>query len=248
MRDGVGPWSAGSSCGVQDPGQRDEELLGLLLGEHERRGEADPVGHGVVDQEPGGAGLWRRRRPTPARASRMPISSPAPSTPRTSGWPSCSTAVAMPLPTSAVCSSSPSAAIVSSTASAAAAHTGLPPNVVPWCPGSSSSPAAPRPMHAPMGRPPPRPLASVTTSGTTPTRLVGEPGAGAADAGLHLVEHEQRPALRGDLPRRREVARRRGDGARLAHDRFEEDRGRVGVDGGGRARRRRRRARATRRA
>ena len=73
------------------------------------------------------------------------------------------------LPTSAVCSSSPSAAIVSSTASAAAAHTGLPPNVVPWWPGSSSSPAAPMPMQAPMGRPPPRPLASVTTSGTTPT-------------------------------------------------------------------------------
>ena len=41
------------------------------------------------------------------------------------------------------------------------------------------------------------------------------------------------PALRGDLPGRREVARRRDDDAGLAHDRFEEDRGRVGVDGGG---------------
>ena len=68
-----------------------------------------------------------------------------------------------------MCSSSPSAAIVSSTANAAAAQTGLPPNVVPCWPGSNSSAAAPKPMHAPMGSPPPRPLASVTTSGTTPT-------------------------------------------------------------------------------
>ena len=42
--------------------------------------------------------------------------------------------------------------------------------------------------------------------------LAGEAGAGAADAGLHLVEDEQRAALRGDLPGRREVARRRRDG------------------------------------
>src|ERR1043165_6408390 len=43
--------------GVQYPGQRDEELLGLLLGEHQRRGEPHPVGHGVVDEEPRGPRL-----------------------------------------------------------------------------------------------------------------------------------------------------------------------------------------------
>src|SRR3954470_4239069 len=45
------------TCRVQYPGQRDEELLGLLLGEHQRRGEPHPVGHGVVDEEPGGPSL-----------------------------------------------------------------------------------------------------------------------------------------------------------------------------------------------
>src|SRR3954454_13260366 len=43
--------------GVQYPGQRDENLLGLRLGEHQRRGEPHPVRHGVVDEEPGGPRL-----------------------------------------------------------------------------------------------------------------------------------------------------------------------------------------------
>ena len=40
--------------------------------------------------------------------------------------------------------------------------------------------------------------------------LVGEEGAGAADAGLHLVEHQQRAVLGGDLAGRDQVARRAG--------------------------------------
>ncbi|SKW64965.1 Uncharacterised protein [Mycobacteroides abscessus subsp. abscessus] len=55
-----------------------------------------------------------------------------------------------------------------STANAAAAQTGLPPNVLPCMPGVSKSAAAPVAMHAPMGSPPPRPLARVTTSGVIP--------------------------------------------------------------------------------
>ena len=58
--------------------------------------------------------------------------------------------------------------MVSMTASAAAAATGLPPKVVPWLPGPSSSPASPTATTAPIGKPPPRPLASVTTSAVTP--------------------------------------------------------------------------------
>ncbi len=57
---------------------------------------------------------------------------------------------------------------MSITASAAAHATGLPPNVVPWLPGSSRVAAAPMPIVAPIGTPPPSPLARVTTSGTTP--------------------------------------------------------------------------------
>ncbi len=58
--------------------------------------------------------------------------------------------------------------MVSMTASAAAAATGLPPKVVPWLPGPSRDPAAPTATVAPIGKPPPSPLASVTTSGVTP--------------------------------------------------------------------------------
>ena len=57
---------------------------------------------------------------------------------------------------------------MSMTASAAAAHTGLPPNVVPWVPGVNSFAASPCAMTAPSGSPPPRPLARVMTSGTMP--------------------------------------------------------------------------------
>ncbi len=58
--------------------------------------------------------------------------------------------------------------MVSITASAAAAATGLPPKVVPWLPGPSREPASPSATQAPIGMPPPSPLARVTTSGTTP--------------------------------------------------------------------------------
>src|SRR4051812_18944872 len=51
--------------GVQYPGQRDEELLGLLLGEHERRGAPHPLGHCAVDEEPGGPRLGCRGRRQP---------------------------------------------------------------------------------------------------------------------------------------------------------------------------------------
>ena len=51
---------------------------------------------------------------------------------------------------------------------------------------------APIARQAPIGRPPPSPLASVTTSGRDAVVLVGEKRSGAADPGLHLVEHQQR--------------------------------------------------------
>ena len=68
-------------------------------------------------------------------------------------------------------SSRPSFSIVSITARAAAQATGLPPNVVPWLPGSSSVAAPPRAIVAPIGMPPPRPLARVTMSGTIPASV-----------------------------------------------------------------------------
>ena len=73
-----------------------------------------------------------------------------------------------------------------------------------------------------------------------PVVLVREPAAGAADAGLHLVEPEQRAVVGGDPPGGREVAVGRDDDAGLALDRLEEDGGGLVGDGVGQGRRRRR--------
>ena len=58
-----------------------------------------------------------------------------------------------------------------------------------------------------------------------------EPLAGAADAALHLVDHEQRVDRVAGGSRGREVARRRGDDASLAECRLQEDRGGLVGDG-----------------
>ena len=106
---------------------------------------------------------------------------------------------------SVACSSRPSFSIVSSTARAAAEATGLPPNVVPWLPGWSRSAASPVARQAPIGKPPARPLATVTMSATP---SIGSATAGfwwanqapvRPIAGLDLVEPEQRAVLAGDL-------------------------------------------------
>ena len=76
---------------------------------------------------------------------------------------------------------------------------------------AAAAPAAsPKARQALTGRPPPRPLASVRTSGLDAGGLVGEPGAGAADAGLHLVERRAaRRASRVTCAGRLQVAVRR---------------------------------------
>ena len=121
------------------------------------------------------------------------------------------------------------------TASAAAQATGLPPKVVPWLPGWSRSPrvadgdaGADRDAAGQaLGQ---RDDVGATTPGR---RAVGEPGAGAADAGLHLVEPQQRAVLVGDLAGGREVAVGRDDDAGLALDRLEHDGGGLVGDRGG---------------
>ena len=54
-------------------------------------------------------------------------------------------------------------------ASADAQAIGLPPNVLPWLPGSKSCADFPIAIIAPKGKPPPKPFASVMTSGTIPS-------------------------------------------------------------------------------
>ena len=59
--------------------------------------------------------------------------------------------------------------------------------------------------------------------------LEGEQLAGAAETGLDLVHHQQRPVGGGDLAQATEVARGRDDDAGLALDRLDQNRGDVGV-------------------
>src|SRR5690606_32045843 len=68
--------------------------------------------------------------------------------------------------------------------------------------------------------------------------LVREPRAGAPDAGLHLVEHEQRAVPGGEVARGDEVARREGAHARLALHGLDDERGDLAALGHGRGRER----------
>ncbi len=87
-------------------------------------------------------------------------------------------------------------AIVPSTASAAAQLTGLPPNVVPCAPGPSRSAASPKARQRADRQAAAEALGQGDDVGLDAVGLVGEPVAGAADAGLHLVEDQQRAVPR----------------------------------------------------
>ena len=239
------------SCGVrrvEDPRPGGEERVGLLLGEHQRRREPDPLGGRVVDDEAGLEGGGERPRRSAASVRSSPISRPVPRTSVTRSSAASPSRSAL-ADLGGVLEQAVLLDRVRCTASAAAAATGLPPKVVPWLPGWSRSAASPVAMQAPIGKPPARPLATVTMSAGAVHRvgdggvLVGEPGAGAADAGLDLVEPQQGAVLAGDLAGLGEVVERRRDHAGLALERLEDHgRGLVG-DGGGERRRRRRTAR-----
>ena len=67
--------------------------------------------------------------------------------------------------------------------------------------------------------------------GLEPLGLEGEPVPGPSEAGLHLVEHEERVALGAERPHRGQVVRARDHDAALALERLQQDgRDRVGVE------------------
>ena len=106
-------------------------------------------------------------------------------------------------------------------------QTGLPPNVLPCRPGVSRS-AGGADRHAGADRQPAaEPLGQGHDVGGDAVVLVGEKRAGAAHSGLHLVEHQQRAVLGGDLAGGHQVAGGRDDDAALPHDRLQEHRGGV---------------------
>ena len=61
---------------------------------------------------------------------------------------------------------------------------------------SAAPPVLPTARQAPIGSPPPKPLGQGDDVGRDAVVLVREKRSGAAHAGLHLVEHQQRAVLR----------------------------------------------------
>ena len=128
------------------------------------------------------------------------------------------------------CSKKPGSSMTSSTALAAATASGLPPKVEPCEPGVMPDAASAVARQAPIGKPPPSAFASDMTSGVTPRRLIGEQIAGAAHAGLHLVEHQQQAVVVAELAQRPEEGMRRGAHAAFALHRLDQDAGGVRAD------------------
>ena len=118
----------------------------------------------------------------------------------------------------------PGASITSSTALAALIASGLPPKVEPWVPAVMPFAASVVARHAPTGKPPPSALASAMMSGVNADALIGEQFAGAAHAGLHLVEHQQQAVLVAQFAQRPQERRLDDAHAALAHDRLDQDR------------------------
>src|SRR5450759_1112007 len=125
-------------------------------------------GVGAFTMKPASRAAWNTCGATGAVSS-IASSSPSPRTPAMSGLPLDVSAVRRYSPTVRTFASRPSRSITPSVARAAAAATGFPPKVEPCWPGPSRD-AGPSPnaTTAPIGKPPPSPLARVITSGTMP--------------------------------------------------------------------------------
>ena len=101
-----------------------------------------------------------------------------------------------------------------------------------------------RPTKADTGStPPPNALPRMRPSGNDAFVLEGEPGAGAAEPRLHLVEDQEHAVGIAQRPDAREIALRRNDDAGLALDRLDQHGGGLGRDRARPTRRDRRTAR-----
>ena len=100
-----------------------------------------------------------------------------------------------------------SSSIASTTAQAAAHATGLPPKVEAWSPGTNAPAASVGDEQRADRQPVREPLRERDRVGADAGRCQAKNVAGAADAGLHLVEDEQRAELVGERARLLERSR-----------------------------------------
>ena len=123
--------------------------------------------------------------------------------------------------------------IVSQTATAAAQTTGLPPNVARVITRLERAGGPVGDEQAADRQAVGQSLRERDRIGADAELLEREERARAADARLHLVEHEQRPGLVRELARCGDERCVEGDDAALAEDRLEQDAAGVFADGGG---------------
>ena len=137
-------------------------------------------------------------------------------------------------PSSAARATRPSRSTTPSTAFAAAHASGLPTYVPPWSPRLTVFATCLGTHERAHRKAAADALAERHRVRRHAVVLPGEPVAGAADAGLDLVEDQERAVLAAELAQAGEVAGRRDVDAALALHRLDDERGRRAVDRGAR--------------
>ena len=200
-----------------------ERRVDLVVAHQERRRHADGVGPHRVDQQAVGSGP-RPPPPWPPAPRAGPPTAARPRAPRRRRAASASPAEPDAPPSRARRQTS-SDSMTASVALTAARASGWPPKVEPWSPGPNAAATSARAQQAPDRHAVAQRLGHRHHVGLEALGLEGEPVPGAAEAGLHLVEHEQRVALGAQRPHRAQVVRARDHDAALALERLEQDGG-----------------------
>ena len=127
-------------------------------------------------------------------------------------------------PISRTCARKASSETMSSTALPTAIASGLPPKVEPWLPGANAAATAAVARQAPIGKPPPRPLAIAITSGVTPTHSCANSRPVRPMPHCTSSKNSSSPCASASSRRPRRKPSDGGVNAALALDRLDQDR------------------------